>query len=73
MHLPFTVCAPPAARYHKALGGETPAMVGAGLEELFRFVPQLRGDGMEAVVDIFRTICIIGGACQGRAGMQSRG
>ena len=36
-------------------------MVGTGIEELFRFVPQLRASGVEAVVDIFRTICVIGG------------
>ncbi|GAX74556.1 hypothetical protein CEUSTIGMA_g2006.t1, partial [Chlamydomonas eustigma] len=48
-------------RYQRALGSETSAIVGASLEELFRFVPQLRAPGVEAVVDIFRTICIVGG------------
>ncbi|KAG1677659.1 hypothetical protein FOA52_010442 [Chlamydomonas sp. UWO 241] len=50
-----------AKKYHKALGGETPAIIGAGIEELFRFVPQLRSDGIEAIVDILRTICVVGG------------
>lgn len=51
----------PWQRYHKALGNEAPTIIGTSIEELFRFVPQLRASGVQAIVDIFRTICIIGG------------
>lgn len=49
----------------QALAGDTPAVIGAGLEELFRFVPSLRPEGVAMVVDMCRGICILGGE-QGR-------
>ena len=35
--------------------------MGGGLEELFRFVPQLREPGVQAIISILRHICIVGG------------
>jgi hypothetical protein len=32
-------------RYSKAMGGETAQILGAGMEEMFRCVPELRSDG----------------------------
>ena len=52
-------------RFCRALGGETPGVLGAGLEELFRFVPTLRQEGVDVVLDIYRAVCIMGGACAG--------
>ncbi len=48
-------------KYMKALAGETPSILGSGLEELFRFVPVLREEGVEALVAVVRALCILGG------------
>ena len=48
-------------KYAKALGGDTPPIIGAGLEELMRMVPQTKAAGMDVVVHIFKAICILGG------------
>ncbi len=61
MHLATTLSPPYDFRCCRALGGETPGVLGAGLEELFRFVPSLRPEGVDVVVNIFRAICILGG------------
>lgn len=50
-------------RYMKALGTETPAILGSGFEELFRFVPSLRTEGIDAIVAVFKALCILGGGC----------
>eukprot|EP00850_Spirogloea_muscicola_P009963 SM000057S18393 [mRNA] locus=s57:350840:368215:- [translate_table: standard] len=49
-------------QYMRALSGETPSVLGAGLEELMRHVPNLRPSGIDMSLDILRTISSIGGA-----------
>eukprot|EP00850_Spirogloea_muscicola_P012629 SM000082S22871 [mRNA] locus=s82:404008:421363:+ [translate_table: standard] len=49
-------------QYMRALSGETPSVLGAGLEELMRHVPNLRPNGIDMSLDILRTISSIGGA-----------
>eukprot|EP00798_Chlamydomonas_sp_ICE-L_P016839 gene16839-23119_t len=48
-------------KFSRALGGETPGVLGASLDEFFRFVPSLRSDGLDAIINIFKAICILGG------------
>ena len=52
-------------RYLKALGADAPSVLGAGLEELFRFVPVLRSEGVDTLVALLRALCIIGGVAHG--------
>eukprot|EP00850_Spirogloea_muscicola_P022377 SM000291S10855 [mRNA] locus=s291:47169:64581:+ [translate_table: standard] len=49
-------------QYMRALSGETPSVLGAGLEELMRHVPNLRPSGIDMSLDILMTISSIGGA-----------
>jgi hypothetical protein len=48
-------------RYMKALALDAPGVLGAGLEELFRFVPVLRPEGVGTVIAVLRALCILGG------------
>lgn len=54
-----TVLTGPA--YLRALQGDTPSVVGAGLDELMRHVPALRPDGVRAMGDALRKLCCLGG------------
>ena len=47
--------------YIKALQGDTPPALGAGLDELLRHVGTLRKEGVEMVVDILKQLCEMGG------------
>ena len=47
--------------YIKALQGDTPTALGAGLDELLRHVSSLRKEGVEVVIDILRRLCEMGG------------
>ena len=47
--------------YIKALQGDTPPALGAGLDELLRHVSSLRKEGVEVVIDILRRLCEMGG------------
>lgn len=47
--------------YIKALQGDTPPALGAGLDELLRHVSSLRKEGVEMVVDILKRLCEMGG------------
>ncbi|GIL92299.1 hypothetical protein Vretimale_18444 [Volvox reticuliferus] len=48
-------------KYAKALSGDAAVMIGAGLEELFRFTPSLLPDGVDVVINIIRAVCVLGG------------
>eukprot|EP00959_Pyramimonas_sp_CCMP1952_P173132 3618005-Pyramimonas_sp.AAC.1 len=48
--------------YIRPLKGETPAVLGTGLDELMRHVPSLRPIGMEMAVQILKALCALGGA-----------
>ncbi|KAL4856977.1 E3 ubiquitin-protein ligase UPL1 [Chlorella vulgaris] len=48
-------------QYVKALQGESSVVLGAGLDELLRHVPQLRPDGVDVVIRILRRQCMLGG------------
>ncbi len=48
-------------RYLKALQGDTPSVLGAGLDELLRHVTTLRKDGVSMILQVFRTLCAEGG------------
>lgn len=50
-------------RYARALAGDAPTVLGSGLEELLRFVPQLRPAGVDVMVAVLRGLAILGGAC----------
>ena len=47
--------------YIKALQGDTPQALGAGLDELLRHVGTLRKEGVEMIVDILKQLCEMGG------------
>ena len=47
--------------YIKALQGDTPPALGAGLDELLRHVSSLRKEGVQMIVDILRSLCEMGG------------
>ena len=47
--------------YIKALQGDTPPALGAGLDELLRHVSSLRKEGVEMIVDILKRLCEMGG------------
>ena len=47
--------------YIKALQGDTPPALGAGLDELLRHVGTLRKEGVEMIVDILKRLCEMGG------------
>ena len=49
--------------YIKALQGDTPPALGAGLDELLRHVGTLRKEGVEMIVDILKRLCEMGGMC----------
>eukprot|EP00198_Chlamydomonas_reinhardtii_P000104 XP_001689439.1 predicted protein [Chlamydomonas reinhardtii] len=49
-------------RYGKALSGDSAQMLGAGLEELFRFTPSLRLEGVDVVINTVRALCVLGAA-----------
>jgi hypothetical protein len=40
--------------------GDTPSVVGSGLDEMFRHVPALKADGIEVILNIFRTLIKLG-------------
>ncbi|MCO5577300.1 hypothetical protein L7F22_031127 [Adiantum nelumboides] len=50
--------------YLKALSGDTPAAIASGLDELMRHAPSLRGPGVDACINILKTIANIGGAVE---------
>lgn len=47
--------------YVKALQGDTPPALGAGLDELLRHVSSLRKEGADMMVNILRRLCQMGG------------
>ncbi|KAK9866343.1 hypothetical protein WJX84_006185 [Apatococcus fuscideae] len=47
--------------YLKALQGDTPSVLGAGLDELLRHVTSLRKNGVSMILQVFRTLCAEGG------------
>ena len=47
--------------YIKALQGDTPPALGAGLDELLRHVSSLRKEGVGMIVDILKRLCNMGG------------
>ena len=47
--------------YIKALQGDTPPALGAGLDELLRHVGTLRKEGVEMIVDVLKRLCEMGG------------
>lgn len=47
--------------YIKALQGDTPPALGAGLDELLRHVGTLRKEGVEMIIDILKRLCEMGG------------
>lgn len=47
--------------YQKSLQGETPSILGAGLDELLRHVPSLREEGVGVVLCIIRRLLELGG------------
>lgn len=47
--------------YIKALQGDTPQALGAGLDELLRHVGTLRKEGVEMIIDILKRMCEMGG------------
>lgn len=47
--------------YIRALQGDTPPALGAGLDELLRHVSSLRKEGVEMIVDILKRLCEMGG------------
>ena len=47
--------------YIKALQGDTPPALGAGLDELLRHVSSLRKEGVDMMVGILRRLCEMGG------------
>ena len=48
-------------RSTKALEGDTPPALGAGLDELLRHVSSLRKEGVDMMVSILRRLCEMGG------------
>lgn len=48
-------------KYLKALQGDTPSVLGAGLDELLRHVTSLRKNGVSMILQVFRTLCAEGG------------
>ncbi|KAH7291322.1 hypothetical protein KP509_29G011900 [Ceratopteris richardii] len=50
--------------YLKALSGDTPAAIASGLDELMRHAPSLRGPGVDACINILKTIAVIGGSTE---------
>lgn len=56
-------------KYVKALAGDVPASLGTSLEELFRFVPQLRPAGVDTLVALLRGLAVLGGAVLGPGGL----
>ena len=53
------VCSHPG--YLRALAGDTPSILGAGLDELVRHVPSLRPDGVEAATHLLAKLARVGG------------
>ena len=53
------VCSHPG--YLRALAGDTPSILGAGLDELVRHVPSLRPDGVEAATHLLARLARLGG------------
>lgn len=47
--------------YTKALQGDTPPALGAGLDELLRHVSSLRKEGVDMMISILRRLCEMGG------------
>eukprot|EP00898_Chlorokybus_atmophyticus_P008084 jgi/Chlat1/8277/Chrsp78S07706 len=47
--------------YQRALLGDTPSVLGAGLDELMRHVPSLRPAGIEISIEILKAILELGG------------
>ena len=58
--------------YIKALQGDTPPALGAGLDELLRHVGTLRKEGVEMIVDILKQLCEMGGVCCPSASMKQK-
>ena len=48
-------------KYLKALQGDTPSVLGAGLDELLRHVTSLRKNGVSMILEVFRVLCAEGG------------
>lgn len=53
--------------YIKALQGDTPPALGAGLDELLRHVSSLRKEGVEMMISILKRLCEMGGQSVGTA------
>lgn len=49
--------------YTRALQGDAPSALGAGLDELLRHAPALKPQGIRVLVAIFRRLCVLGGVC----------
>jgi hypothetical protein len=49
-------------QYSKALQGETPTVLGAGLDELMRHVPSLRQEGVGVILKLLRKVGAMGGS-----------
>lgn len=49
-------------QYTRAMQGETPTVLGAGLDELMRHVPSLRQDGVAVVLKLLRKVGAMGGS-----------
>jgi len=47
--------------------GDTPSILGSGLDELMRHVAGLRSDGITVVLHILRRLCLLGGLADARA------
>ena len=57
--LPFLLIA--ASYLLPAWQGDTPSVLGAGLDELMRHAVPLKKDGVETVIAIFQRLCVLGG------------